>query len=159
MKSVKMFGKKILIVFLATLLLVSTAAIAVPVSAETQTVTGETVPAYSVTMPVQFGKMPTESSRKITGIITATHDATIGVSVPDTIAGYFTGRLTELKYYVVADLKCTITAPVSDGAASYTVAPASFSLAANDVVDLTATTGAITGAWEDVVITLTITPT
>ena len=71
MKSVKMFGKKILIVFLATLLLISTAAIAVPVNAVEQTVTGETVIPYYVMIPVEFGAIVPSTTATVVDVITA----------------------------------------------------------------------------------------
>ena len=161
MKSVKMFGKKIpiLVVFLATVLLVSTAAVAVPVNAVDQTVTGETLGAYTVSITVAFGQMAPSSNKEITGKITATYDATIGVSVADTTGSYTTGVLTKIEYDISGTVKCTIDAPgVSGSTQSYTVTGSPFSISSGDDVDLTAYTGAVAGVWDDVVITLTITP-
>jgi len=162
MKSVKMFGKKIpiLAVFLATIFLVGTAAIAVPANAETQTVTGTTVISYTVMTTVAFGNIPTSGNKEFTGVITAsTYAATIDVSVANTLTDYETGVLTSLVYDIGGSTECTITAPGISGAdQAYDVSPSSFSVASGESVDLTAYTGATAGAWDPVVITLTITP-
>lgn len=162
MKSVKMFGKKIpiLAVFLATIFLIGAAAIAAPVNAETQTVTGETVAGYTVTTTVPFGQMPMSSNKEITGVIVAsTYAATIDVSVANTSSAYTTGVLTKLEYDIAGTVKCTIDAPGTSGAGqTYTVTGSPFSVASGNSIDLTAYSGTVAGVWDPVVITLTITP-
>jgi len=156
------FRKKTLIVFLTTIFLVSAAAIAVPVNAVDQTVTGETLSAYIVTMPVAFGQMAPSSSQELTAVITASdYAAVIGVDVADTTVDYAIDVLDSLEYDIGGTVECTITAPTTGGLGqSYVITGTNpFSVAALAFVDLTAYTGTDAGFWDDVVITLTITPT
>ena len=100
MKSVKMFGKKIpiLAVFLATLLLVGTAAIAVPANADTQTVTGETVISYIVTANVAFGQVgPSTTATELDVITAGSGGNTITVTAAAQVGGTV-NALEELRY-------------------------------------------------------------
>jgi len=126
---------------------------------ETQSVTGSTLSAYTVTTMIDFVSMPPSSTKEHTGIITATYDATIDVTVDNTLVDCKTGRITSLEYFVGAESKCLITAPIGDGVGGiYTVTGSPFSVTSGQSLDLTATTGTESGVWDPVVITLTITP-
>jgi len=99
----------------------------------------------------------------MSSVVTATYASTIDVAVADTTASYVTGVLSTLEYMKVAVAEATITAPATSGIDQiYTVTygtGSEITMADTDVLDLKATTGATQGAWDDVVITLTVTAT
>ncbi len=160
MKSVKMSGKKIpiLAVFLATLLLVGTAAIAVPANADTQTVTGETVISYIVTTTVAFGQVGPSTNATELDVITA---GGFGNTITVTAAvqsGGTVDALEELRYVAGtvpgspdADLPLTIwnedtTVTTWDD----------ITLDASARLSMEADTGTVAGTWGTITITFTV---
>ena len=158
MKSVKMFGKKIPIrfVFLATVLLVSTAAIAVPVNADTQTVTGHTYITYTVTTPVAFGSVTPSTTATVDNVITASSlGNTIEVTAVTPVGGT-TGALEELRY-VEGTVSGASGVPLEiwdedDTVSSWT----DIVLDAGEQVSMEADTGAVGGTWPEITITFTV---
>jgi len=160
MKSVKMFGKKIpiLAVFLATLLLVGTAAIAVPANADTQTVTGFTLIPYTVIVDVSFGDVATSTTATVADVITASsHGNTITVTtvVP---SGGTTDALEALTYVAGTvpgspdvDLPLAIwneNTPVSSWDP--------ITLDAGARLSMEALTGTVGGTWPEITFTFTV---
>jgi uncharacterized protein YdbL (DUF1318 family) len=162
MKSVKMFGKKILIVFLATLLLVSTAAIAVPVNAatETQTVTGSTIIGYIVTATVPFGAVGPSTTATMSDVITASSG---GNTITVTLAAQSGGTvdtLEELRYIAGTvpgtldpDLPLTIW---NEALLTYPLV-ATITLDAGAKLSMEAVTGIAGGTWGTITITVEVT--
>lgn len=164
MKSVKMFGKKIpiLAVFLATLLLVGTAAIAVPVNAvtETQTVTGSTIIGYTVTATVPFGAVGPSTTATEVDVITA---GSGGNTITITLAvqsGGTVDALEELRYIagtvpgtLDSDLPLTIWDEVT---LSYPLT-ATITLDAGAQLSMQAVTGTVAGTWGTITITIEVT--
>lgn len=129
------------------------------VLASTQTVTGTTTTVYTVETTVAFGGMPVSSSKVITPAITASYDSSVTVTVANTTAAYAINRLETLVYKLSATTKVTITEPgTTPGTGQvYTVDPVTaVAMTSGDVWSLTATTGTVTGAWDSVVITITV---
>ena len=160
MKSVKMFGKKIpiLFVFLATVLLVGTAAIATPVNADTQTVTGETVISYIVTATVAFGQVaPSTTATELDVITAGSGGNTITVTAAAQVGGT-EDALEELRYVAGtvpgspdSDLPLAIwneDSPVSSWAA--------ITLDASARLSMEADTGTVAGTWGTITITCAV---
>jgi hypothetical protein len=160
MKSVKMFGKKIprLFVFIATVFLIGTAAIAVPANADTQTVTGETVISYIVTATVAFGQVAPSTTATELDVITAGSDGnTITVTAAEQSGGTV-DALEELRYIAGtvpgspdADLPVTIwnedtTVTTWDD----------ITLDASARLSMAADTGTEAGTWGTITITFTV---
>lgn len=150
--------KKILalgmILALVGALVVPGAVLAVPVD---QTVTGTTVVAYTIVTPVNFGNMAVSTSKTITPVITASADASVAVTVADTTAAYVIDALETLVYKEGATTKITITEPgVAGPNQSYGITGSPQTMLGGDVWSLTATTGIVAAAWDDVVITITV---
>ena len=160
MKSVKMFGKKIsrLFVFIATVFLIGTAAIAVPANADTQTVTGETVISYIVTATVAFGSVgPSTTATELDVITAGSGGNTITVTAAVQASGTV-DALEELRYIAGtvpgtpdSDLPVTIwheDTPVSTWNA--------ITLDAGARLSMEAITGTVAGTWGTITITFTV---
>lgn len=159
MKSVKMFGKKIpiLAVFLATLLLIGTAAIAVPANADTQTVTGETVISYIVTATVAFGPVAPSTMATVADVITAGSGGnTITVTGVVVTGAPITNALEELNYVGGSNPPGSgIPLPIFDEDATVsTWAP--ITLGAVEQLSMQALTGIAAGSWGTITITFTV---
>jgi len=164
MKSVKMFGKKIpiLFVFLATVLLVGIVAIAVPANAaeETQTVTGSTIIGYIVTATVPFGAVGPSTTATVADVITASsggNTITVTAAVP---SGGTTDALEELRYVAGtvpgspdADLPVTIWNEDTE-----VTTWADITLDASARLSMEADTGTAAGTWPTITITITVGP-
>lgn len=151
--------KKILTLALALMLLM---ALVIPVSAMAadvdQTVTGTTAAAYNVETSADFGTIAAGGTAEITNVITGgVGGNTVAVSVPDSSGSYVPGRLVSLDYQLSASSVLLITAPAAANAA-YTYTPSAGPIAIAEGVswDMVATAGAELGAWENVVITVTV---
>ncbi|WP_353715322.1 hypothetical protein [Dehalogenimonas sp. 4OHTPN] len=125
-------------------------------SAADTTVTGSTASSYTISTTAQFGAMPASSVKTLTGVVTATYDSTVTVTVANTTAAYVTGCLTKLEYMDGVTSKITITAPGTSGAGQAYTISGTATMLENDEWDLKATTGGTIGVWDDIVITLTI---
>ena len=155
MKSVKIFGKKtpILAVFLATVLLISTVALA---NAVDQEVTGETFISYAVTTPVAFGEVSPSTTVTALDVITASSDGnTITVTAADQDGGT-TGALEELRY--VAGTVATATGvPLEIWDEDDSVSLwAAITLTNGATLSMEADTGTVGGLWGTITITLTV---
>lgn len=161
MKSVKMFGKKIpiLAVFLATLLLVGTAAIAVPANAETQIVTGETIIGYTVTASVEFGQVTQSTTATELDVITASGGGnTITVTGIDHVVG-IENALEELRYVegtVTGATGVPLTIWTEDAPPTYPLPV--ITLGAGQKLSMEAYTGTAVGSWGTITITFTVGP-
>ena len=160
MKYVKMFGKKIpiLFVFLATVLLVGTAAIAAPANADTQVVTGSTVIGYVVTATVPFGAIGPSTTATISDVITASSGGnTITVTAAVQASGTV-NALEELRYIAGtvpgtpdSDLPLTIwneDTSITEWAV--------ITLDASARLSMEADTGTAAGTWGTITITITV---
>ena len=164
MKSVKIFGKKIpiLFVFLATVLLISTAAIAVPANAttETQTVTGSTIIGYTVTATVPFGAVGPSTTATELDVITA---GSGGNTITVTLAAQSGGTvdaLEELRYIAGSvpgtldpDLPLTIW---NEALLTYPLV-ATITLDSGAQLSMQAVTGTVAGTWGTITITVEVT--
>lgn len=127
--------------------------------AQTQTVTGSTLPGYTITEPVEFGPIAAGGTATTSAVISATSDSVVTVTVAKTTVNYVIGRLVGLQYDEGGVAQVIITAPLEGGAdRSYSLAPTegAATIAAGASWDLTATAGTVSGVWDPVVITLTI---
>ena len=160
MNSVKMFGKKIpiLFVFIATVFLVGTAAIAVPANADTQTVTGETVISYIVTATVAFGQVGPSTNATELDIITAGSGGnTITITAAAQVGGT-EDALEELRYIAGtvpgspdADLPLTIW-----NEDTTVTTWEDITLDASARLSMEAETGTVAGTWGTITITFTV---
>ncbi len=158
MKSVKIFEKKIplLFVFLATVLFVGTAAIAVPANADTQTVTGETVIPYSVTTTVAFGEeAPSTTATELDVITAGSGGNTITVTAAAQVGGTV-DALEELTY-VQGTVGTATGAPVTIWNEDTPVSLwAAVTLDAGEQLSMEADTGTVAGTWGTITITFTV---
>ena len=160
MKSVKMFGKKIpiLFVFLAAVFLIGSAAIAVPANADTQTVTGETVISYIVTANVAFGAVAPSTTATELDVITA---GSGGNTITVTAAAQVTGTenaLEELRY-IAGTVPGTLDPdlPLTIWNEDTTVTTwAAITLDASARLSMEAYTGTVAGTWGTITITFTV---
>jgi len=158
MKSVKMFGKKIssLFVFLATVFLIGTAAIAVPANADTQTVTGETVISYIVTANVAFGAVAPSTTETELDVITAGsggNTITVTAVVP---SGGTTNALEELRY-VEGTVSGASGVPLIIWNEDTIVSSwLGITLSAGEQLSMEADTGTAAGTWPTITITFTV---
>ncbi|WP_133240201.1 hypothetical protein [Dehalogenimonas alkenigignens] len=149
------------IISVLSLILVLSAVIAFPMttSADTTTVTGSTLSSYTIQTTAAFGSMAPGSTKTLANQVTASYASSVAVSVANASASYYTGRLLKLEYVLSDVAQITITAPLANGAGAYSVSGSPATMAATDVWGLKATTGTVAGAWDNVEITLTVTPT
>ena len=158
MKSVKMFGKKIPILFvvLAAVFLIGSAAIAVPANADTQTVTGETVISYIVTANVAFGAVaPSTTATELDVITAGSGGNTITVTAAAQVGGTV-DALEELRYVAgtvatASGVPLTIwneDSPVSSWGA--------ITLTNGATLSMSADTGTVAGTWGTITITFTV---
>ena len=160
MKYVKMFRKKIpiLFVFIATVFLVGTAAIAAPANADTQVVTGSTVIAYVVTATVPFGAIGPSTTTTMSDVITA---GSSGNTITVTAAVQASGTvdaLEELRYVQGTvpgspddDLPVTIWNEDTEVTTWDDI-----TLDASARLSMEADTGTAAGTWGTITITITV---
>ena len=159
MKSVKMFGKKIpiLFVFLATVFLIGTAAIAIPVNADTQEVTGETVIPYTVTATVAFGSVaPSTIAATVADVITASSGGNTITVTAAAQSGGTVDALEELRY-VAGTVPPASGVPLTIWNEDSTVSSwTAITLGAGQQLSMEADTGTAGGTWGTITITFTV---